>query len=111
LSAVKQKFHNEVQQRSLHWLNVGRWWICGTGLFVIAPVVLETFRDYRKWHAALVSDPSAIGFWKTAFYLGVGRFVAEIGLVVAIFFVLKPRPNMFGSRAEHESRELRPPGK
>jgi hypothetical protein len=74
-------------------------------------VVLETLRNYRKWHIALASDPSAVDFWRTAFYLGVGRFVAEIGLIIAIFFILKPRPNMFGSRGQHDSGELRPPGK
>lgn len=76
-----------------------------------APLVLEMLRNYGKWHAALASDPSAADFWKTAFYLGMGRFAAEIGLVIAIFFILKPRPNMFGLRAEDESRELRPPGR
>jgi hypothetical protein len=100
-----------LQQRSLRWLNIGRWWICGTGLFVAAPLVLEMLRNYRKWHAALASDPSAADFWRTAFYLGVARFAAEIGLVIAIFFILKPRPNIFGFRADQESRELRPPGK
>jgi hypothetical protein len=75
---------------------VGRWWICGTGLFVIAPLVPEMVRNYRKWHLTPGSDPSAVSFWKTAFYLGVGRFAIELLLVVAIFFILKPRPNMFG---------------
>jgi hypothetical protein len=74
-------------------------------------VVLDALRNYRKWHAALVSDPSVADFWRTAFYLSVGRFIAEIGLVIAIFFILKPRPNVFASRVQHESRELRPPGK
>jgi hypothetical protein len=92
-------------------LNVGRWWICGTGLFVVAPVVFETLRNYRKWHTALASDPSQVAFWRTAFYLDIGRFVAEIGLIIAIFFILKPRPNMFGSRVQHESFETRSRGK
>jgi hypothetical protein len=60
-------------------------------------------RNYRKWHRALGSDPSAVGFWKMAFYLGMGRFVIEMLLVIAIFFILKPRPNMFGGRANPES--------
>jgi hypothetical protein len=106
-----KEVRNEVQHRSLRWLNVGRWWICGTGLFVLAPVVLETLRNYRKWHAALASDVSAANFWRTAFYLDIARFIAEIGLIVAIFFVLKPRPNMFGFPADQESRELRHRGK
>jgi hypothetical protein len=83
---------------------VGRWWLCGTGVFVAAPLVAEMVRNYRKWHLALGSDPLAADFWRTAFYLGLARFVAEIGLVVAIFFILKPRPGLFGLRTDFESR-------
>jgi hypothetical protein len=82
---------------------VGRWWLCGTGLFVAAPLVAEMVRNYRKWHLALGSDSSAADFWRTAFYLGLTRFVAEIALVVAIFFILKPRPGLFGLRTDFES--------
>ena len=39
----------------------------------------------------LRSDPSAADFWRTAFYLGLARFAVEMLLVVAIFFILKPR--------------------
>jgi len=92
------------QRRSVTWLNVGRWWICLTGLIVVAPVTSTIWGNYRKWHAALGSDPSAAGFWRTAFYLNVGRFVVEIGLVALIFFILKPRPNMFGVRNDLESQ-------
>jgi hypothetical protein len=92
-----------LQQRGLRWLNVGRWWICGTGLFVVAPLVPEMIRNYRKWHAAIASDPSAADFWRTAFYLGLARFAVEILLVVAIFFILKPRPGMFGVKRDSES--------
>jgi hypothetical protein len=60
-------------------------------------------RNYRKWHLALGPDPSAADFWRTAFYLGLARFVAEIALVVAIFFILKPRPGLFGLRTDFES--------
>ena len=82
---------------------MGRWWICATGLFVAAPLVPEMMRNYRKWHAALASDPSAADFWRTAFYLGLARFAVEMLLVVAIFFILKPRPGMFGTRTDSES--------
>jgi hypothetical protein len=92
-----------LQQRGLRWLNVGRWWICGTGLFVVAPLVPEMIRNYRKWHAAIASDPSAADFWRTAFYLGLARFAVETLLVVAIFFILKPRPGMFGVKTDSES--------
>jgi hypothetical protein len=91
-------------QRSLRWLNVGRWWLCATGLLVAAPLVPEMFRNYKAWHLALASDRSAADFWRTAFYLGLARLAAEIGLVVAIFFILKPRPRMFGSRTNLEAR-------
>jgi len=72
---------------------------------VTAPLVPEMVRNYRKWHLAPASDPSAISFWKTAFYLAIGRFAVEIGLVVAIFFILKPSADMFGPRTD-----LRSPG-
>jgi hypothetical protein len=91
-----------MQQRGLRWLNIGRWWLCGTGLFVAAPLVPEMIRNYRKWHAALGSDPSVADFWRTAFYLGLARFAMEIILVAAIFFILKPRPGMFGIRTNSE---------
>jgi hypothetical protein len=87
-----------MQERGTRWLNGGRWWLCGTGIFVAAPLVPEMLRNYRKWHAALASDPSAADFWRTAFYLELGRIMLEILLVVAIFFILKPRPKRFGSR-------------
>jgi hypothetical protein len=61
-------------------------------------------RNYRTWHAAIVSDASAAHFWRTAFYLGVARFAVEMLLVVAIFFILKPRPGMFGRRTDSETR-------
>ena len=88
----------QLQHRGLRWLNIGRWWLCGTGLFIAAPLVPEMVRNYAQWHTALGSDPSAADFWRTAFYLDVARLAAEIILVVAIFFILKPRPNMFGFR-------------
>jgi hypothetical protein len=83
---------------------VGRWWVCGTGLFVIAPLVPEMMRNYRKWHAAIGSDAAAADFWRTTFYLGLARFAVEVLLVVAIFFVLKPRPGLFGVKTDSESR-------
>ena len=86
-------------------LNIARWWICITGLIVAAPVVPAILRNYRQWHTALASDPSAAGFWRTTFYLNVGRFALEIGLVVLIFFILKPRPNMFRVRSDSDTRE------
>jgi hypothetical protein len=91
----------------LRWLNIGRWWLCGTGLFVAAPLVPQMLKDYRQWHVALAGDASAVSFWRTAFYLGLARLIAEIGLVVAIFFILKPRPNMFGFRAKQSQRDPR----
>ena len=96
---------NDSQQQSLRWLNIGRWWICGTGLCVIAPLVPAMFHNYRKWHTAIATDPSLAGFWKTEFYLGIGRFAVELLLVVAIFFVLKPRPGMFSPQAMAGQRE------
>jgi hypothetical protein len=65
-----------------------------------APLVPEMIRNYRKWHAAIAYDPSAAGFWRTAFYLGLARFAVEIVLIAAIFLILKPRPNMLGFRAD-----------
>ncbi len=88
-----------MQQRGLRWLNVGRWWICGTGLFVIAPLgagndaeLPQVARgDWLLMHR--LPD-----FWRTAFYLGARRDSRwKCCLVVAIFFVLKPRPGMFWS--------------
>jgi hypothetical protein len=89
-----------LQQRGLRWLNIGRWWLCATGLFMAAPLVPEMIRNYRKWHAAIATDPSAAGFWRTAFYLGLARFAVELILIAAIFLILKPRPNMLGFRAD-----------
>ncbi len=88
-----------MQQRGLRWLNIGRWWLCGTAMFMVAPLVPEMIRNYRKWHTAIASDPAAAGFWRTAFYLGMARFAMEIILIAAIFLILKPRPNMLGFRA------------
>jgi hypothetical protein len=96
--AGNQITHNVSQERSLHWLNVGRYWICVTGLCVVAALLPSLFRSYAKWHAAIATDPSLAGFWKTEFYLGIGRFGVELLLVVAIFFILKPRPGMFNVR-------------
>jgi hypothetical protein len=70
---------------------------------VAAPLVPEMMRSYRKWHAAIASDPSVVDFWRTAFYLGLARFAVEMLLVVAIFFILKPRHGMFGTRTDSES--------
>ena len=70
---------------------------------MLAPLVPEIIRNYRKWHAALGSDPSAAGFWRTAFNLGLARLALEMLLVVAIFFILKPRPGMLGSAADSQS--------
>ena len=102
LNAAKDLFQvfcegmqNDSQQRGLRWLNIGRWWICGTGLCVIAPLVPAMFHNYRKWHAAIGGDASLADFWRTEFYLGIARFAAELLVVIAIFFVLKPRPGMF----------------
>jgi len=86
---------NDAQQRSLRWLNVGRWWIFGTGLCVIAPLVPAMFHNYHNWHSAIGGDASVAQFWRTAFYLGIGRFAAELLVVIAVFFVLKPRPGLF----------------
>jgi|HubBroStandDraft_6_1064221.scaffolds.fasta_scaffold1848337_1 hypothetical protein len=86
------KFKTTPSNRAFAWLNIGRWWICGTGLVVIAPVVPEMMRDYRKWQRALGFEPAVVNFWRTAFYLELGRLVLEALLVVAIFFILKPRP-------------------
>ncbi len=61
-------------------------------------------RNYRQWHAAIGSDAAAADFWRTAFYLGLARFAAEVLLVVAIFFVLKPRPGVFDTKTDSESR-------
>ena len=99
------------QGNGFHALNIARWWICITGLIVAAPVVFDILRNYRQWHAALASDPSVADFWRTTFYLNVGRFALEIGLVVLIFFVLKPRPNMFGIRNNSESERQTAPDK
>lgn len=96
--ARNQVTHNELQERSLHWLNVGRYWICVTGLFVVAALLPSLFRSYGKWHTAIPTDPSLADFWKREFYLGIGRFGVELLLVLAIFFILKPRPNMFDVR-------------
>jgi hypothetical protein len=89
----------------LRILNIARWWICLTGLIVAAPVVPDILRNYRKWHAVLGSDPSAAAFWRTNFYLDIGRFVMEFGLVVLVFFLLKPRPNLFRVPGQSESQQ------
>jgi hypothetical protein len=65
-----------------------------------APLVPEMIRNYRKWHAAIASDPSAADFWRTAFYLGLARFAVEMILIAAIFLILKPRSRMLGFRAD-----------
>lgn len=96
--SADQVTHDELPERSLHWLNVGRYWVCGTGLCVVAALLPSLFRSYAKWHSAMALDPSLAGFWKTEFYLGIGRFAIELLLVVAIFFILKPRPDMFAVR-------------
>jgi hypothetical protein len=89
---------DDLQQKGLHWLNVGRYWICATGLCVVGALLPSLFRSYAKWHGAIATDPSLADFWKTEFYLGIGRFGVELLLVVAIFFILKPRPDMFAAR-------------
>ena len=101
------KMSDDSQQRGLRWLNIGRWWIFGTGLCVIAPLVPAMFHNYHKWHAAIGGDASVAEFWRTAFYLGVGRFTAELLVVIADFFVLKPRPGMFNlqSMAGHQTKQ------
>jgi hypothetical protein len=58
-----------------------------------ASVIPETLRNYRMWHAALATDPSAADFWHTEFYLDLGRIAVEVIVGAAIFVVLKPRPN------------------
>ena len=63
---------NDSQQRGLHWLNIGRWWICGTGLCVIAPLVPAMFRNYRKWHAAIGGRCIAGGFLENGILSGRG---------------------------------------
>jgi len=69
--------------------------------------VPEMVRNYRKWHAAIASDPSAADFWRTAFYLGLGRLAVEMLLIAAIFFILKPRPGMLGFRADSSGSSAR----
>jgi hypothetical protein len=96
--ASTESSRDESQERSLHWLNVGRYWICVTGLCVVAALLPSLFRSYAEWHSAIALDPSLANFWKTEFYLGIGRFGMELLLVVAIFFILKPRPDMFAVR-------------
>jgi hypothetical protein len=68
-----------------------------------APLVPEMIRDHRKWRAILGSDPSAADFWRTAFYLGLARFAAQMILIAAIFVILKPRPGGLGVGTNSES--------
>jgi hypothetical protein len=58
-----------------------------------ASVVPQTVRNYRQWHSALATDPSAADFWRTDFYLDLARIAAELIVAVAIFVFLKSRPN------------------
>jgi hypothetical protein len=74
-------------------LNIGRWWLGLTALFMAVSVLPETVRNYQKWHALLSSDQSAAGFWRTDFYLDLVRIAVELGVAAAIFFFLRPRPD------------------
>jgi len=67
---------------------------------MVAPLVPEMIRNYRKWHAAIATERSSADFWRTAFYLGLARLAVEIILIAAIFLILKPRSNMLGFRAD-----------
>jgi hypothetical protein len=88
-----QSISNFTQSRGAALLNAGRWWLGLTGLFMAASVVPQALRNYRQWHSALVTDPSAADFWRTDFYLDLARIAAELIVAVAIFVFLKSRPN------------------
>ena len=92
-----QSTSNFTQSRGAVLLNVGRWWLGLTGFFMAASVIPETLRNYRMWHAALATDPSAADFWRTEFYLDLARIAAELIVAVAIFVFLKSRPNKAGA--------------
>jgi len=61
----------------------------------MAPLVPAMFHNYHEWREAIGGDASVAEFWRTVFYLGLGRFGLELLVVIAIFFVLKLRPGLF----------------
>ncbi len=72
-------------------LNGLRWWLFLTGLFMAVTVMPDTLRSYHRWHASLGSDATTAGFWRTNYYLDLGRIVLELAVAIAIFVFLKPR--------------------
>lgn len=59
---------------------------------MVASVTPDTLRSYQRWHAALGSDATTAGFWRTNYYLDLGRIALELAVAMAIFIFLKPRP-------------------